>query len=131
MADSHPFSNAGLGMFGAGESGAKAAMQQGISAGINKNKNDLLGGALSSLLKSFGVGQEDAQTTSGVAPPLPSSQSYQGIAPNYGMGNLPSTGVNPNGMGQYVAPNFAQPQQAAPTQQNDENYISSFKLPRL
>ena len=131
MAESHPFSNAGLGMFGAGEAGAKAAMQQGISAGLNKNKNDLLGGAFASLLKSFGVGQEDEQSAQPAPPPLPSSQSYQPIAPNYGMGNLPSMGINPNGMNKYIAPNFAQPQQIVPTQQNDENYISSFKLPRF
>jgi len=125
----HPFSNAGLGMFGSAE-------RQFAQKGMQGGGGNLIGGTLASLLKSFGIGQEDGAqpgqpAQQGVVPPLPSSESYKPIAPNYGMGNLPSTGVNPNSMNQYVAPNFAQPQQAAPTQQNDDNYISSFKLPRL
>jgi hypothetical protein len=131
MADSHPFSNAGLGMFGTAE---RQYAQKGMQGG--QGGGNLLGGSLAALLQSFGIGQEDATqpvkpTQQTTEPQFPSSQSYKPIAPNYGMGNLPSTGVNPNGMSQYVAPNFAQPQQAAPTQQNDDNYISSFKLPRL
>jgi hypothetical protein len=116
-------------MFGTAES--KYA-DMGMSGG-SEPKNKLIGGSLSALLKSFGVGQEDSATPAPQAavPPLPSSQSYQPIAPNYQLSGGRSEGVNPNGMSQYITPNFAQPQQAAPAQQNDENYISSFKLPRL
>jgi hypothetical protein len=128
MADSHPFSNAGLGMFGTAE---RQYAQKGMQGG--QGGGNLLGGSIAALLQSFGVGQKGGAQPSqqGIEPPLPASQSYKPIAPNYGMGTLPSTGVNPSGMSQYVAPNFAQPQQASPTQQNDDNYISSFKLPRL
>lgn len=126
MADSHPFSNAGLGMFGSAE---RQYTGVGMSGGSDP-KNPLLGGSLASLLKSFGIGQDDQSSKQqvGAVPALPPSQSYAPIAPNYGPPSAPSVGINPQGMSQYINPNFAQPQQQQP---NDDNYISSFKLPRL
>lgn len=125
MADSHPFANAGLGMFGSAE---RKYASQGMSA--TPNGSNVLGGAIAALLQQFGVGQEDQsnQPQVGVAPALPPSQSYAPIAPNYGPPSAPPVGINPQGMKKYINPNFAQPQQQ---QQNDDNYISSFKLPRL
>lgn len=136
MADSHPFANAGLGMFGTAE-------RQFVSQGMNpaNNKNNLLGGGLASILKSLGVGQDTVDklnlggTQPGAAPPefdkapvIPPSSSYQPIMPQYGFGANPAQ----------------QPiQQATPdissyfnelnknNQSKDLNFIDSFKIPRL
>ena len=98
MADSHPFANAGLGMFGSTE-------KQFVSQGMNpqNNKNNLLGGGLASILKSLGVGQDTVdklnlgETQPGMAPPqgqkapvIPPSSSYQPIMPQYGFGTNPA-----------------------------------------
>jgi len=125
MADSHPFANAGLGMFGSAE-----RQFAGRAMNAPEDEKKIFGGTIAALLKQFGVGQEQApnQSQAGVAPALPPSQSYAPIVPNYGPPSVPSTGINPQGMSQYINPNFAQPQTQQP---NDENYISSFKLPRL
>lgn len=63
MADSHPFSNAGLGMFGAGDSFAKQAMMGGGGSG----QANPLGLFLAGLLK----GSKDKQTEQDAAKTAP------------------------------------------------------------
>jgi len=136
MADSHPFANAGLGMFGSAE---RQFVSQGMSP--QNNKNNLLGGGLASILKSLGVGQDTVdklnlnQTNPGVPPPesgkvpvLPPSSSYQPITPQYGLG------VNP--VQQTIKqtlpnnpPYFQDPNQNI--LDKDLNFIDSFKIPRV
>jgi hypothetical protein len=136
MADSHPFANAGLGMFGSAE-------RQFASQGMNpqNNKNNLLGGGLASILKSLGVGQDTVDklnlggTQPGTAPPdlqkapvIPPSSSYQPLTSQYGFGANPaqqsSQQTTPNSSSYFMEPN----------QNNlnkDLNFIDSFKIPRL
>lgn len=67
MADSHPFANAGLGMFGSAEKKYAAA---GMSGG-DSNDTEFLGG----LLKFMGVGDETVQSVKDFAKnPFASSQ---------------------------------------------------------
>lgn len=97
MADSHPFSNAGLGMFGSAENMyAKGAMQ-----GSDK-KDGLLGKAAGALLDASGIkgfldktfgGNESA---SGIAPPVT-------VMPNYGV--APPAPISPEGINPMRLPN--------------------------
>jgi len=136
MADSHPFANAGLGMFGSAE---RQFVSQGMSP--QNNKNNLLGGGLASILKSLGVGQDTVdklnlnQTNPGVPPPesdkvpvLPPSSSYQPITPQYGLGvnpvQQPIQQTLPNN-----PPYFQDPNQNI--LDKDLNFIDSFKIPRV
>ena len=72
MAD-HPFSNAGLGMFGAGESGAKAAMQQGINSGLTV-KDMGLAGFLAGLI---GLTPKDKPKTGNVSGGVAPAPQYE------------------------------------------------------
>lgn len=104
MAD-HPFANSGLGMFGAGESFAKQAMQ-------GDGKNGLLGKSLGSLISATGLEEFLNKTFSGnqthtspvgsIAPDNAISQ--QGINPmrlpdavpgGIGLNAKPAGSVNP------------------------------------
>lgn len=119
MAD-HPFSNAGLGMFGTAE---KQYAQAGMHA--TPKKDNILGGSIASFLKALGIGQSSTDQTSntdesadvGKAPVLPPSSSYAPVVPYYGFGKPPSA----------IAPS----QQMQTEQPNDQNFIDSFQLPRL
>jgi hypothetical protein len=132
MAESHPFANSGLGSYGAGDSFAKAAMHPAV----NKDGGmSLLGGALATLIKSFG-GDDKKPEVDGSAPPPqqyePSSafpevtqQQYvspyiSGGGPNQIWGNkpmqnptygvMPPTAPNPMAGFQTTSPYTTQPQ---------------------
>jgi hypothetical protein len=92
MADSHPFSNAGLGMFGTAESMyAKGAMQ-----GSDK-KDGLLGKAAGALIDASGIKDfldknfGDNQFTSALIPPILATPKY-GVAPP---APISAQGINP------------------------------------
>ena len=141
MAESHPFSNAGLGMFGTAE---RQFALRGMNPEIPKEKSNLIGGGIASILKSFGVGQDTVNkingavnpnttttpTTSpmGTLPVIPPSSSYKPLTPQYGIG------VNPAQQSiQQPAPNnssyFTELNQN--NEAKDTNFIDSFKIPRV
>ena len=137
MADSHPFANAGLGMFGSAE-------RQFASQGMNPQNNKgqlIIGGGLASILKSLGVGQDTVDklnlggTQPGNAPPdfqkvpvIPKSSSYQPLISQYGFGANPAQQST-----QQTTPNdssyFTEPNQN--NLNKDLNFIDSFKIPRI
>lgn len=112
MADSHPFSNAGLGMFGADAAIAKqAGTPEGASDKMKKLIGVMTGGALEATgLKDFfdklGGGETGGQPSSGgginVQPPLPASPS---AAPDYSV--APPLPVSPQGINPMALPNQA------------------------
>jgi len=119
MADSHPFANAGLSMFGGAE---RQYAQQGMHA--TPSKDNLLGGSIAAFLQMLGVGKtstedssSDQQPIVGVPPMLPKSSSYAPVVPNYGFGKPQP----------YIAPT----QQTQTQPLNDQNFIDSFQIPRL
>ena len=100
MADTHPFANAGLGMYGSAENMyAKGAMQGSDS------KNGLLGKAAGALIdasgikdfldKTFGGGE----SASGIAPPIT-------VMPSYGV--APPAPISPEGINPLRMPNAVQ-----------------------
>jgi hypothetical protein len=100
MADSHPFSNAGLGMFGSAENMyAKSAMQ-----GSDK-KDGLLGKAAGALLDASGIKSfldktfGGNESVSGIAPPVT-------VMPNYGV--APPAPISPEGINPMRLPNAVQ-----------------------
>jgi hypothetical protein len=110
MADSHPFANAGLGMFGSAENAfAKGSMQ-----GSDK-KDGLLGKAAGALLdasgikdfldKNFGGNDEGSQPTGSVAP-TSSAYGLQPAVPISQQGISPMRLPNalPNGVGLNATP---------------------------
>jgi hypothetical protein len=102
MADSHPFSNAGLGMFGADAALARqAATPEGASEKTKKFLGGLTAGAIDAVgLKDFfdkiGGG---GTSVSGVAPPVT-------VMPNYGV--APPAPVSAEGINPMRLPNAVQ-----------------------
>jgi hypothetical protein len=148
MADTHPFANAGLGMFGVAE-------KQAVSKGMNPDNNDkddkakkLIGGGFASILKSLGVGQDtetailqslgigqNTENQPGKAPPafekvpvIPSSSSYQPLTSQYGFGANPAQQsiqqTTPDNSSYFMKLNQN-------NEAKDLNFIDSFKIPRL
>jgi len=109
MADSHPFANAGLGMFGSAE---RQYAQMGMSG---PEKGGLAGKLGAYLLDKAGVkdfldnlSKEDKQKTVGIAPPATYQPNYglQPVAPISGQGINPMRmpGAVPGGIGLNAAP---------------------------
>jgi hypothetical protein len=115
MADSHPFSNAGLGMFGADAALARqAATPEGASEKTKKFLGGLTAGAIDAVgLKDFfdkiGGGGE---SQSGVAPPVgsvaPANPAYalQPVVPisQQGISPMRMPNARPDGVGLNAAP---------------------------
>lgn len=109
MADSHPFANAGLGMFGSAE---KAYAQMGMSG---PQKGGLLGALGGMLLDKSGIkdyldnlSKDDTSKPVGVAPPASAQSIYsmQPVAPISPQGINPMRLPNamPGGVGLNAAP---------------------------
>lgn len=97
MADSHPFSNAGLGMFGSAERQFAQAGMQG-----SDKKDGLLGKAAGALLDASGIKDfldktfGGNESVSGIAPPMT-------VMPNYGV--APPAPMSPEGINPMRLPN--------------------------
>jgi hypothetical protein len=141
MAESHPFANAGLGMFGTAE---RQFALRGMNPEIPKEKSNLIGGGIASILKSFGVGQGTVDkingavnpnttatptaTPMGTLPVIPPSSSYKPFTPQYGIG------VNPAQQSvQQPVPNNSSyfTELNENNEAKDTNFIDSFKIPRV
>lgn len=109
MADSHPFANAGLGMFGSAE---KAYANMGMAGGEKGGLTSKLGAALLSKtgIKDFldNLGKDDTSKPVGVAPPVTAQSIYniQPVAPMSPQGINPMRLPNamPGGVGLNAAP---------------------------
>jgi hypothetical protein len=137
MAESHPFSNAGLGMFGTAE---RQFALRGMNPEIPKEKSSLIGGGIASILKSFGVGQDTVDKINGAVNPntsapamggvpvIPPSSSYKPITPQYGIGvnpaQQPAQQTTPDNSSYFMELNQN-------NQAKDLNFIDSFKIPRV
>jgi len=97
MADSHPFANAGLGMFGSAERQfAQSAMQ-----GSDK-KDGLLGKAAGALLTATGIKDFLDSASGGEAPPQPAGSVAPTVTP-YAM--QPPVPMSPEGINPMRLPN--------------------------
>jgi hypothetical protein len=137
MAESHPFSNAGLGMFGTAE---RQFASRGMNPEIPKEKSNLIGGGIASILKSFGVGQDTVDkingavnpntttTPMGTLPVIPPSSSYKPLTSQYGFGANPAQQsvqqTTPDNSSYFTELNQN-------NQAKDTNFIDSFKIPRV
>lgn len=109
MADSHPFANAGLGMFGSAE---KAYANMGMAGGEKGGLTSKLGAALldKTGIKDFldNLGKEEEKKSVGIAPPAVYQPNYsiQPVAPISAQGINPMRLPNamPGGVGLNAAP---------------------------
>lgn len=136
MADSHPFANAGLGMFGTAEKAyAQAGMAGGNKGGLGSK---LIGMALDkSGVKKFldDLTADDSQKTIGIAPPAYKANINYGVQP---VAPISPIGINPlrlpqalpGGIGFNAAPAGAvlpKTMQSPTTITPDEEHINQVK----